>query len=263
MKPGEDAAARFWGAGGRNYDQISFMVSDALGHAVQRLQPAPGEAILDVATGTGWTARNLARCGARVTAIDLSDELLQAARELSAQMQPAITFRQANAQQLPFETGQFDAVISTFGVMFAPDQRVAAQELARVCRKGGRLGLLTWDPAGSVTRFFEMTSKYSDDPPAAPSPMLWGDPEHVGSLLGDTFELSFEKGINRSYHPDGEQVAQLYETSFGPVRQLMKALDETQQRALRRDLVEFHEAYRTDAGLTVERGYLSITGIRR
>ncbi|MGH8430235.1 MAG: class I SAM-dependent methyltransferase, partial [Solimonas sp.] len=138
------ATATVWGAGGRGYDDVSFAIADALGHAAQRLASTAGERVLDVATGTGWSARNVARTGAQVTAVDIAPELLEAAQELSALCKPPIDFRLADAEALPFGEGQFDKVISTFGVMFAGDQARAARELGRVCRKDGRLCLATW-----------------------------------------------------------------------------------------------------------------------
>ena len=152
-----ELAARMWGSGGRAYDDISFAISDALAHAAQRLNPQSGEKILNVGTGTGWSARNVARRGAHVEAVDISSELLAAARELSGHIEPSIAFQLADVERLPFSDGHFDGVISTFGVMFAPDQHRAAAELGRVCRKGGRLALATWMPGGAVEKFFAVS----------------------------------------------------------------------------------------------------------
>src|SRR5262245_2540736 len=112
-------AAEIWGQGGAAYDIISFGLSDALAHATQRLNPKPGHSVLDIGTGTGWTARNVARLGARVTATDIAAPLLEAARDLSGPLADRITFRQADAESLPFGDAEFDGVISTFGVIFA------------------------------------------------------------------------------------------------------------------------------------------------
>ena len=124
-------AATMWGRGGKDYDEVSFAISDALAHAAQRLNARAGERILDVATGTGWSARNVARGGAVVTGVDISPELLAAARDLSGHIRPPIEFRLADAEQLPFDNGAFDGIISTFGVMFAINQVAAAAELGR------------------------------------------------------------------------------------------------------------------------------------
>src|SRR5262245_3515244 len=153
-----EPAAAMWGRGGKGYDEISFAISDALAHAAQRLNARAGERILDVATGTGWSARNVARRGAIVTAVDVSSELLAAA----AHIRPPIEFRLADAEQLPFGDGVFDGVISTFGVMFATNQTTAAAELGRMCRSGGRLSLATWAPQGAVAEFFQVIAQHSD-----------------------------------------------------------------------------------------------------
>src|SRR5262249_11516155 len=147
-------AAAVWSAGGSSYDDISYVISDTLTHAAQRLGAKHGERVLDVATGCGWSARNVARSGARVTAIDIACDLLQAAKKLSGHVEPKIDFRVADVEKLPFEDGQFDRVISTFGAMFAGDHEATARELGRVCRKGGRLCLTTWTPDGAASRFF-------------------------------------------------------------------------------------------------------------
>ena len=257
-----EAAAKLWGATGRAYDEMSFMVSDALAHAAQRLQIHQAETVLDIATGTGWTARNLARSGAEVTAIDVAEEMLAGAMALSTHVYPPIAFRHGDAEDMPFTDGQFDAVASTFGVVFAPDHKRAAAETARVCRSGGRLVLLTWQPTGAVADFYAVTSKYSDAPPPEASPLLWGDPDHVTSLLGEFFDLTFETGVSRSYHPDGEQGAELFASCFGPVATLLESLDEERAAQLRQDLVDLHEGYRGDVGICVERPYLLVLGTR-
>ena len=126
-------AAAMWSAGGDHYDAISFGIADALRHAAQRLSAKQGDEVLDVATGTGWTARLVARSGARVTGVDIAPELIAAARHRSAHVIPRIEYRLADAERLPFAAGNFDRVVSTFGVMFAGDHGRAAHGAA-----GGR-----------------------------------------------------------------------------------------------------------------------------
>ncbi len=257
------AAADTWSLGGEAYNEISFAVSDALAHAAQRLDPRQGEDILDVATGTGWTARNVARAGARVTGIDIAGDLLSAAQALSAHVQPPITYRLADAENLPFPDGRFDGVISTFGVMFAQDQQRAAHELARVCRTGGRLVLATWAPDGSVREFFGVLAPYSDAPPPAVSPLAWGNPDHVTRLLGEAFDLKFEPGINHAYYPDPDDFWNRYTAGFGPLRRLVQALEPARVESLKRDLAEYNASYMTEAGLHAKREYLLTIGHRR
>lgn len=257
------AAAEMWGRGGHHYDNVSFAISDALAHAAQRLAPEAGTDILDIATGTGWTARNAARLGARVTAIDIAAELLDAARRLSAGFDPAIEYRLADAEALPFADGAFDGVISTFGVMFAGNRERASAEMARVCAPGGRLVLATWDPGGAVAKFFELIAAHSGEPAPAASPLAWGDPEQVRSLLGARFDLIFEKGCNHAYHESEDAIWQWYLRGFGPLRALHDSLDETGRAALKRDVDAYHRKYRAEAGLDISREYLIVVGTRR
>jgi ubiquinone/menaquinone biosynthesis C-methylase UbiE len=257
------AAAAVWGHGGRAYDDISFGLSDALAHAAQRLSAKPDQEILDVATGTGWSARNVARSGARVAAVDISAELLSAAKELSLHVRPPIAFQLGDTERLPFPDARFDGVISTFGVIFAQDQVRAANELGRVCRGGGRLVLATWSPDGSVAKFLEVIAKHSKGPAPKVSPLTWGDQRHATDLLGPDFDLMFERGVNNAYHPDTEHIWQKYAHGFGPMRQLISDLRAEQGAALHADVDAYHRAYATDAGLHVKREYLLILGKRR
>jgi SAM-dependent methyltransferase len=244
------AAAAAWDAGGIGYDQVSFAVSDALAHAAQRLAPTTGERVLDVATGTGWTARNVAGMGAAVTAVDIAPALLQAAQALSGQYRPPIDYRVADAECLPFADGQFDKVISTFGVMFAADQARAALEVGRVCRKGGRLCLATWTPDGSVARFFAVLGAHRKAPPPPASPLLWGQQDHLQALLGRDFSLVLERGVSNCYFEDVDAVWDCFLNGFGPLRMLYESLDEAGRRALKADVDAYHEHYKVDAGCT-------------
>jgi ubiquinone/menaquinone biosynthesis C-methylase UbiE len=134
-------AAALWSSGGQDYDHISCSISDALEHCVHRLAPESGERVLDLATGTGWTSRILARRGAEVVGVDIAEGLLSAARSIAAVESLNIDYRIGDAEKLPFTDSAFDKVASTFGVMFASRPQVAAAELARVCRHGGKIGL--------------------------------------------------------------------------------------------------------------------------
>jgi ubiquinone/menaquinone biosynthesis C-methylase UbiE len=256
-------AASMWGRGGKDYNLVSFAISDALTHAAQRLNAREGECILDVATGTGWSARNAARGGAVVTGVDISPELLAAAADLSAHVRPKIEFRLGDAEKLPFDNAAFDGVISTFGVMFAINQAAAAAELGRVCRSGGRLVLATWAPEGAVADFFRVIAQHSDAPPPPSSPLAWGDPVHVEQLLGKTFELKFEKGISNSYHGSTDDIWDWYTRGFGPLRQLAESLPSDRVQRLKRDVDAYHQHYSVPAGLHVKREYLLTIGQRR
>jgi SAM-dependent methyltransferase len=259
----QQAAAVMWGCGGIHYDHVSFAISDALAHAAQRLSARENEDVLDVATGTGWSARNVARTGARVIGVDIAEELLGAARTLSAHVRPVIDFRHGDAERLPFDDAAFDGVISTFGVMFAFDQARAAAELARVCRSGGRMVLATWAPDGAVAQFFSIIASHGNAPPPPSSPLAWGDPLHVEKLLGGAFTLSFEHGVSNAFHRDTEDIWSWYTRGFGPLRQLVENLPPERCAALKRDVDAYHQDYAVPAGLHVKREYLITIGRKR
>ena len=261
--PHHQAAADMWGEGGRAYNEISFGISDALAHASQRLNPKPGQKILDIATGTGWSARNAAAAGADVVGVDISSNLLAAADELSKHVRPRIEFMLADAEQLPFPDACFDGVISTFGVMFAANQVQAAAELARVCKPGGRLSLATWVPGGAVAEFFGIVAEHAKAPPPPASPLAWGDPNHVEALLKRDFELKFERGVNNAYYESVDDIWTWFARGFGPVRQLLDSLDAAGREAFKSDVDAYHRHYETEAGLHVRRETLVAIGKRR
>lgn len=265
--PHNAPVADTWNAGGAAYDEVSRGILDSIEHCVNRLRPGPQEDILDVATGTGWTARRVAEWGARVTGIDISDKELDAGRRLSRRMGLDIDYQLADAEALPFDAGVFDGVISTCGVMFASRPADAAAEIGRVCRPGGRIALTTWTPDGNVFGMFRVIKSYmpapSDPAKAPPSPFEWGRRERVEELLGREFELEFEEGVSYYREPDGESAWQTFSTGYGPVTNLLAKLDDEQREAFRRDFVAFHDQFRTALGVCVPREYLLVYGVRR
>ncbi|UCF45695.1 MAG: methyltransferase domain-containing protein, partial [Myxococcales bacterium] len=227
--PTNTQAARTWGAGGHKYDQVSRGIADAIEHAVDALDPQPGERIFDVATVTGWAARRIAARGAIVTGVDLGAEVIEAARALSS----GIDFRVGDAEALPFPDNHFDAVISTFGVMFARDPEAVARELARVVRPGGRVSLANWAIGGSVHNMFQLIRSYKpaeQNPP--PSPFEWGSSARVVELLGDHFELDFESGTSFFQPESGVKAWATFSTGFGPVVTLLETLSDEKAEAL-------------------------------
>jgi SAM-dependent methyltransferase len=256
-----ERAAATWGSGGRDYDRISESIADALAHVVDRLLPQPGERILDVATGTGWTARLLASRGAMITGIDIGAGVIAAAKAMA----PSIDFRIGDAEALPFSADSFDAVVSTCGVMFVARPEAAANELARVCRKGGRVGLVTWPPGGTVEGIFQTMWPYMPPPPASPppSPFEWGMPDRVDELLGDAFDLRFETGTTTLRMPDGAAVWELFVNGYGPTKSLAASCDDTRREQLEHDFIAFHERHRNHLGIAMPRDYLVTIGYRR
>jgi len=256
--------AAVWSAGGKDYNEISRGIADAIEHAVRRLSPLPGERILDLSTGTGWTSRLVARRGATVTGVDIAEDLLQAARSMAASEGLAIDYQLGDAEALPFETGSFDAVVSTFGVMFASRPEAAASELARVCRKGGRIALTTWLSDSTLFGMFDVMRRYMPPPPvpAPPSPFAWGRTERIQELLGSTFRLRFEKGVSYYREPSAEAAWDTFSTGYGPTRILANSLDAERRAALRSDFIAFHAAFPTELGICVPREYWLTVGVR-
>jgi ubiquinone/menaquinone biosynthesis C-methylase UbiE len=263
IQPHNTKTASVWNSGGAAYEEISRGISDSIEHCVNRLAPQPGERVLDVATGTGWTARRVALRGARVVGIDIGPELIAAARERSAGLD--IDFRVADAEKLPFADGEFDAVISTCGVMFVSRPEDAAAELARVCRKGARVALTTWLSDSNLFKMFMVMKPYMPPPPdpAPPSPFAWGKTERLTELLGRWFDLRFERGMSHYREPSGEAAWNTFVTGYGPTKSLAANLDEARREALRRDFIAFHEGFRTELGVTVPREYWVTAGVRR
>jgi SAM-dependent methyltransferase len=150
----------------------------------------PGMRVLDVGAGTGNASIPAAQRGATVTASDLTPELLDAGRAQAEAAGVEIDWVVGDAERLPFEDGQFDVVISSIGVMFAPHHQAAADELVRVCAPGGTIGLLSWTPEGMIGSLFRLMGPFAPPPPpGAQSPPLWGSEEHLRGLFGDRVEL--------------------------------------------------------------------------
>lgn len=257
--------AAVWSAGGRDYDQISRGIADSIEHGVMRLDPKPGERILDLATGTGWTSRLVARRGAQVIGADIASELIAAAKARAQAEGLVIDYRIGDAEGLPFADGEFDAVISTCGIMFASRPESAAAELARVTRKGGRIALTTWLSDSNVFKMFQVMKPYMAAPPnpPPPSPFEWGRTERIRELLARDFELKFEKGVSYYREPDAESAWNTFSTGYGPTRALAASLDEARRAALRRDFIAFHDGFPTELGICVPREYWLTVGVKK
>lgn len=253
-----------WSSGKKDYDEISRGIADSIEHCVFRLNPQPGERILDLATGTGWTSRVVARRGATVIGADIAVDLLDAARTKAAAEGLTIQYQLGDAENLPFKDGEFDAVISTCGIMFASRPEAAAAELARVCRKGGRIGLTTWMSDGNLFKMFEVMKRYMPPPPipAPRSPFEWGRTERIRELLGASFQLRFEKGISYYREPSGEAAWDTFSTGYGPTHSLAASLDPERREAFHRDFVAFHSGFPTELGVCVPREYWLTLGVR-
>ena len=257
--------AAVWSSGGADYDQVSSGIADSIAHCVLRLGPKPGERILDLATGSGMTSRQVAKRGAKVIGADIASGLLAAARERAQAEGLAIDYQVGDAEALPFADGEFDAVISTCGIMFASRPEAAAAELARVTRQGGRIALTTWLSDSNLFQMFQVMKPYMAAPPSPPppSPFEWGRTERIRELLGGNFDLKFEKGVSYYRESSGEAAWNTFSVGYGPTRMLAASLDEVKRAELRRDFIAFHDGFPTEIGICVPREYWMTFGVKR
>jgi len=265
IQPHNERPAKVWSSGGRNYNDISRGIADSIEHAVLRLNPVPGELVLDLATGTGWTSRLVARRGAQVTGVDIATGLLEDAERQAAAEQLRIRYLQGDAEELSFEDASFDAIVSTYGVMFASRPEAAAKEMARVIRPGGRIALTTWTADGNVFKMFQVMKAYMPPPaaPAPPSPFEWGNTDRIRQLLGRDFELKFERAVSYYREPSADAAWETFSTSYGPTKTLAESLDPSRRQAFRADFVAFHAGFPTALGICVPREYWLTVGIRK
>jgi SAM-dependent methyltransferase len=206
-----------WEAG--EYSELSPYIADVGALVVNRAGIAPDMHVLDVACGTGNAARAAARAGARVTALDFAPRLLQAGQAKAKSEGLEIEWREGDAENLPFEDGRFDRVLSTFGHMFAPRHQRTADEMARVCRRGGAIVTATWTPEGTVGEMFKFSSSFMPPPPEyASPPILWGSERHVRELFGAVATgFAFERHVNRIEWDSVEGFADFFMERFGPM----------------------------------------------
>ncbi len=254
-----------WSAGGAAYDEVSRGILDAIEHTINRLNPGPGARILDVATGTGWAARRLAERGHQVTGVDFAPDMLAPARQQASARGLDIQFVEGDAEDLPFADGEFDAVISTFGVMFAQQPDDAAAELARVCRPGGRLALAVWTPDGNVFEMFRIIKGYMPPPEGEPppSPFEWGRTARLRELLGEAFDVDVEEGTSYYREPDGAAAWRTFSEGYGPVHTLARKLGPEQRARFEAEFTAFHDGFADALGITVPRQYRVVRGVRR
>jgi SAM-dependent methyltransferase len=181
-----------WAAG--DYPLLSELISDVGERVVASAGIEPGMSVLDVACGTGNAALPAARAGARVTGLDLTPKLLEAGRARAASAGVEIEWVEGDAEELRFADDSFDRVLSTFGHMFAPRHRRAADQMMRVCRGGGAVGICCWTPEGTTGDVFAAAASYMPPPPEfAEPPILWGTEAHVREMFPDATDFEFER----------------------------------------------------------------------
>ncbi len=254
-----------WALG--DYALMAEEVMAPLGPALVRAAGIrPGMLVLDVAAGSGNISLPAAATGATVVSSDLTPELLQRSQARAAARGLTMTYREANAHALPFGDGEFDAVLSAIGVQFAPDHQRAANELVRVCRPGGTIGVISWTPEGFFGRMLATIRPYRPSlshptPPAA----LWGRPGYVTALLGDRIgEITTARGtltVNR--FDSAEAVHAYFKTHYGPTIEAYANIGHNRVLAAELDaqLVELARQHLADGTMSWE--YLLVTAEKR
>jgi SAM-dependent methyltransferase len=207
-----------------------------------------GDLVLDVAAGSGNAAIPAARAGARVIASDLTPELLETGQKLAAEAGVQLTWETADAEALPYGDSEFDAVLSCLGVMFAPHHQTSADELIRVCRPGGTIGLLSWTPSGFIGQMFATMRPYAaPPPPGAQPPPLWGSEDHVRELLGDRVEQvrTETRTLRVTHYTSPEAFRDYFKTNYGPTISAFRFIADDPERvaALDHDLAELGQRF--------------------
>ena len=228
----------------------------------------PGWRVLDVATGSGNTALAAARRSCDVTGVDYVPALLERGRERAAVERLEVSFLEGDAEDLSFAGSTFDTVLSSVGVMFAPNQEKAAAELLRVCRSGGRIGLANWTPDGFASELAALFGRYAASPPPTgfQPPALWGTEERLWELLGDgvaSIEVSRRSFVFR--YRSLEHYAEVLRYDLGPTRQTFEGLDGAGQEELGGELAELVRRFNRsgDETLVVPSDYLEVVAVRR
>lgn len=255
-----------WASG--NYPAVATEVIPALGPAlVEACGVRSGDRVLDVAAGSGNAAIPAALAGAEVIASDLTPELFEAGRRDAEAAGVAVDWREADAEALPFADNDFDVVMSCVGVMFTPNHRASADELVRVARPGGTIGLINWTPAGFIGQMFATMKPYAPPPPpGAQPPPLWGKEEHVRDLLGDrvTDFVAGERMLPVDRFGTPEELLEFFKAHYGPTISVFRNIAEAPERvqALQEEILDLARRYGCGSG-PMEWEYLLLTARKK
>jgi len=232
----------------------------------EALDVRAGQKVLDVAAGNGNATLAAARRWCDVVSTDYVPSLLERGRLRAAADGLSIEFREADAEALPFADASFDVVVSTFGVMFTPDQDKAAAEMLRVCRSGGKIGLANWTPEGFIGQLFKTLGKYLPPPAGARSPALWGTRARITEMFGPSALVI--NAVPRNFmfrYRSPEHFLEIFKNYYGPMLKAFAALDAANQQGLRADLLALIGRMNRaeDGTMIVPSEYLEIVITRR
>ncbi len=224
------------------------------------------ERVLDVAAGNGNATLAAARRGCKVTSTDYVRALLDRGAERAKAERLEVSFQAADAEALPFDDASFDAVLSTFGVMFTPNHAQAATELARVCRPGGRIGMANWTPEGFIGQMFKTLGRHVPPPAGVQPPSLWGVESHLRALFGDrAAAIATTPRVYNFRYRSAAHFIDVFRTWYGPIHKAFAALPADGAAALERDLTELLNRMNRggSASLVVPSEYLEVVVTRR
>jgi ubiquinone/menaquinone biosynthesis C-methylase UbiE len=252
-----------WSSG--NYAIVGTTLQIVGEELCEALDVRSGQKVLDVAAGNGNFTLAAARRWCDVVSTDYVPSLLDRGRARATAEGAEIDFREADAEALPFADASFDAVVSTFGVMFTPDQDKAASELVRVCRRGGRIGLANWTPDGFIGQLFKTLGRHLPPPAGVKSPALWGTRARLEELFGAAGEIAAEPRMFVFRYRSPEHWLDVFKTYYGPMFKAFAALDAGRQAALRDDLLSLVAAFNrsADGAMAVRSEYLEVVINRR
>jgi ubiquinone/menaquinone biosynthesis C-methylase UbiE len=224
-----------WAAG--DYSVIGTTLQIVGERLIEAIDLRAGENVLDVAAGNGNATLAAARQYANVTSTDYVGALLERGKERAEAERLSVTFKEADAEALPFADGGFDAVISTFGVMFTPNQEKSASEMLRVTRRGGRIGMANWTPEGFIGQLFKIIGRHVPPPAGVKSPSLWGSEARLAELFAG-HKVKSTKQLFHFRYRSAEHWLETFRTWYGPTNRAFAALDAAGQAALQADILE-------------------------
>jgi ubiquinone/menaquinone biosynthesis C-methylase UbiE len=252
-----------WGSG--DYARIGTTLQIVGERLCEAVDLRSNQRVLDVAAGNGNATLAAARRFAEVVSTDYVGTLLERGRERAAADRLPVTFQEADAEALPFADASFDVVLSTFGVMFTPNQQQAANELSRVCRPGGKIGLANWTPESFIGQLFKTIGKYVPPAPGMKSPALWGNKAHLDTLFGSKATVAAESTNFIFRYKSPEHWVEIFRSYYGPVVKAFAAIDPEARAALEADLYALLDKFNVadDDTLVIPSEYLEVVATKR